>query len=137
MFPPAAQEESSTNKTSSNTTCRLSEVQAQLDSQAVVGVLFLSRTSYSSKYVDLPRDTSGAKGTARYGMRTFFPPQAEKKVGLPVLLRLHRSFKAGIGLDEASYPEAGGSRPEFTSVLSAQRGSNPGNKITAQKLLST
>ena len=52
-----------------------------------------------------------------------------------ILLRLHRSFKLGIGLDEASCPEAGGSRPGCTSVLSAQRGSN--EKNTAQKLLST
>ena len=28
-----------------------------------------------------------------------------------VLLRLHRSFKVSIGLDEASCPEAGGSPP--------------------------
>ena len=45
-----------------------------------------------------------------------------------ILLRLHRSFKVSIGLDEASCPEAGGSRPGCTSALSAQRGSNPGKK---------
>ena len=54
-----------------------------------------------------------------------------------ILLRLHRSFKVSIGLDEASCSEAGGSRPGYTSALSAEHSSNPGNKITAQKLLST
>ena len=54
-----------------------------------------------------------------------------------IILRLHRSFKVSIGLDESSCPEARGSRPGYTSTLSAQRGSNPGNKLTAQKLLST
>ena len=54
-----------------------------------------------------------------------------------IFRRLHRSFKVNIGLDEASCPEVGGSRPRYTSALSAQRGSNPGNKIAAQKLLST
>ena len=49
-----------------------------------------------------------------------------------ILLRLHRSFKVCIRLDETSCPEAGGYRPGYTSALSAQRGSNPGNKITAQ-----
>ena len=54
-----------------------------------------------------------------------------------ILLRLHRSFKVSIGLDEASCREAGGSHPGCTSALSAQRGSNPGNKVTAQKLINT
>ena len=54
-----------------------------------------------------------------------------------ILLRLHRSSKISIGLEETSCPEAGGSRPGYTSALSAERGSNRGNKMTAQKLLST
>ena len=53
------------------------------------------------------------------------------------ILRLHRSSKVSIGLDEASCPEAGRSRPGYTSALIAQRGSSPANKTTAQKLLST
>ena len=54
-----------------------------------------------------------------------------------ILLRLHRSFEVSIGLDEASCRQAGGSYPGCTSALSAERRSTPGNKITAQKLLST
>ena len=52
------------------------------------------------------------------------------KVVCSVLLRLHRSVKVSIGLDEASCPEAGGSRPGYASALGAQRCSDPGNKIT-------
>ena len=61
----------------------------------------------------------------------------DTKLTFSILLRLHRSLKVSIGLDEASCPEAGGSRPGCTSALSAQRGSNPGKKIMAQNLLST
>ena len=40
---------------------------------------------------------------------------------LSILLRLHRSCEVSIGLDKASCSEAGGSRPGYTSALSAQR----------------
>ena len=60
-----------------------------------------------------------------HAVSIFLPRVVELEESCSILLRLHRSFKISIGLDEASCPGAGGSRPGYTSALSAQRGSNP------------
>lgn len=54
-----------------------------------------------------------------------------------IILGLHRSFKVSVGLGVASCRKAVGRRPGYTSsALIAQRGSDPGNNTTVQKLVS-